>query len=333
MNSPIFRLIQILEHVRATAEEHQNILSKNEAATRAALIDPVLRALGWDISDPQRVEVEKTEGGSQIDYALQSDGEYKFAIEAKKLEEDLTKHFVQIATYSITLKVADLFITDGIRWDHYQDISHNNQDPVRKLHLTSDALSDVAAYLVQHLDAALFVTESPVEDRLAELTRQFESLKSEVEGLKKHIEVKNIIDKSGSMPVALPSSKNWQELSKNTDYTGKRPVELRLPDGENKKVSTWKDVLVECCRFALNANPLLLKKVPMPDKIGRKIQLVQRVKPASSASYASITINGETLWIHTTYSSKMAVENCLYIIDQVPAKFKSTPLAIVLPSP
>ena len=46
--SPVATLYQILQQVSASAQAHASLFQKNEAATRAALIDPVLRALGWD---------------------------------------------------------------------------------------------------------------------------------------------------------------------------------------------------------------------------------------------------------------------------------------------
>jgi len=41
-------LVQAVERVRETARKHQGFLSQSEALTRYCLVDPMLRALGWD---------------------------------------------------------------------------------------------------------------------------------------------------------------------------------------------------------------------------------------------------------------------------------------------
>lgn len=59
--SPLKDFCVVVEQVIETAftSPGNEILTNNEAATREALIDPILRKLGWDISDPAMVEVEK----------------------------------------------------------------------------------------------------------------------------------------------------------------------------------------------------------------------------------------------------------------------------------
>ncbi len=61
MNSPISHLVDVLEKVSDAAQTFDLELKGNESATRAALIDPMLRALGWDVANPGRVLVEKTQ--------------------------------------------------------------------------------------------------------------------------------------------------------------------------------------------------------------------------------------------------------------------------------
>jgi hypothetical protein len=53
--SPLASLYQVLQAVRASAQTHAELLRKSEAATRAALIDPVLRVLGWDTANVRMV--------------------------------------------------------------------------------------------------------------------------------------------------------------------------------------------------------------------------------------------------------------------------------------
>ena len=57
IQSPLSNLCEILDQVKAAAQQYKATLLNNEAATRAVLIDPVLRALGWDTADTTRVDI------------------------------------------------------------------------------------------------------------------------------------------------------------------------------------------------------------------------------------------------------------------------------------
>ena len=48
-------LIALIETLRVRIGEHGQALSQSEALTRYALIDPLLRGLGWDTGDPAQV--------------------------------------------------------------------------------------------------------------------------------------------------------------------------------------------------------------------------------------------------------------------------------------
>lgn len=119
MQSPLANLSSVLEMVRDSAVSYEQTLKNNEAATRAVLVDPVLRALGWDVANPYKVEVEKTEryGKDRIsaDYALKSNSEVAIVIEAKKLGENLEQFHRQLIDYAFCFRIGRLFLTDGIR--------------------------------------------------------------------------------------------------------------------------------------------------------------------------------------------------------------------------
>ncbi len=77
-------LARLIERLRRTARDYATQLVRNEALTRYCLIDPVLRACGWDTADPGAVRVEDTAGNGRADYALlDALGGYAMVIEAK----------------------------------------------------------------------------------------------------------------------------------------------------------------------------------------------------------------------------------------------------------
>lgn len=58
-------LVNCIEKLRKRMENHIESLQANEWRTRTQLIDPLLSALSWDVSDPQLVVPEYNTGGAK----------------------------------------------------------------------------------------------------------------------------------------------------------------------------------------------------------------------------------------------------------------------------
>jgi predicted type IV restriction endonuclease len=77
-------LIDAIERVRERIKKYENQLKQNEMLTRYVLVDPILRALGWDTENPDQVIPEfQTEVG-RPDYILRWN-DICIGVEAKKL--------------------------------------------------------------------------------------------------------------------------------------------------------------------------------------------------------------------------------------------------------
>ena len=88
--------------------------------TRYALIDPLLRELGWDTSDPAMVAPEYISGSGSADYALLSNGSPAMMVEAKKLGTPLQDSVIlQVLNYCQMEGTKHFAITDGVRWSIY----------------------------------------------------------------------------------------------------------------------------------------------------------------------------------------------------------------------
>lgn len=73
-------------------DAHGEYIASLEVRTRYALVDPILRALGWDLTDPSQVQIEyetKTDQPKpcRVDYALLPTGKPVILVEAKPLPE------------------------------------------------------------------------------------------------------------------------------------------------------------------------------------------------------------------------------------------------------
>lgn len=91
-------------------------------ATRSALIDPILRALGWPTDEPEWVRVEERRGEERVDYVLYSSDDWPvLLLEAKALGKPSQVAQSAVLSYVWNLhgqgKAPRLVgVTDGMRW-------------------------------------------------------------------------------------------------------------------------------------------------------------------------------------------------------------------------
>ena len=114
-------LHELIETLQARITEHGPALQQSEALTRYALIDPLLRGLGWDTGDPSQVLVEYRSDAGQADYALFGESpKPQVIVEAKKLGAHLDQKVrLQVTGYCQEEGVPFAVITDGRRWEIY----------------------------------------------------------------------------------------------------------------------------------------------------------------------------------------------------------------------
>ena len=330
IQSPLSNLREVLLQVQEAASTYKKSLLSNEDATRAALVDPVIRALGWNIGNPNMVEVEKTLNNtkqSRVDYALfDGNGAVKAIVEAKPLSQNLGSHVQQLVQYAFGFQVTSLFLTNGLVWHHYTQFSPNNFAPTRILDLSSDDLIEVAAYLVQELDAAKFWQIQPDVDVLAQDVNQ---LRSDLTTLQQQI--KRLM--AGHQPLPLPPPpppSNWIDLNNITDAKKTKPSSLRLPDDTIIAVKYWRDVLTESTKFVLAQVSRL--PIPLSDKSGMTVNLLDTVKPSKGSAFVTAQYNGQNIYIYANYEANKCVANALYILSLLPkSQHMKNPAVIFAP--
>lgn len=115
-----------IEKLQKTIEAHHGYLAGNETRTRQLLIDPLLRKLGWNVLNPNIVQLEyglKREYGVKpkyADYALMPKGKPVAVIEAKKLGTDLDDRIMQVLNYANVGGFPYTILTDGDKWEMYK---------------------------------------------------------------------------------------------------------------------------------------------------------------------------------------------------------------------
>ena len=321
VSSPLASLYSTLHAVCTSAGANADLLRKNEAATRAALIDPVLRALGWDTADVRMVEPEKTIGGElRVDYLLHdATGKPRLVVEAKCLGASLDKHgyVSKVLGYALGFKVQTVFITDGLSWHCYSNLHKGNTEAVT-FTLTEHDLLPACLQLIQWLDAAqsghgiaLPVTAVSTAAAVAPV-------------------VSTTLKKPASKPVkAAVESAEFVELTHINLLQlrpDQKPKQLRLPDGSVVPLKTWKDILQKVCAFVLAQNPAIM--LPYPDKAGKKTVLLSSQKPPTGISSSEFNYQGKQVFLYTNYSASSCVANALYLLKLAPPSMHQTPLAV-----
>lgn len=152
-----------IRQVRRRVSGHDGYLSSvSETRTRYTLIDPILRALGWEISDPSQVKVEidinDSSAVKKVDYALyrsRSDAPPWALVEAKRLNA------VQIDRYRRTQSHRQLKVEDNWRefsnelsetrvdtshWAELGILSQDDLDNWSQLTTNRDRLNQIAGY-------------------------------------------------------------------------------------------------------------------------------------------------------------------------------------------
>ena len=125
-------LVETIDKLKARIKEHHGYLANYERRTRTSLIDPMLCALGWDVSDPSAVEIEPRTDDGWADYALLgSNGKPVIFVEAKKLAENVKSHAKQSVNYAVgenlnrSPKIQYCAVTNGDIWQVYDVLSQD----------------------------------------------------------------------------------------------------------------------------------------------------------------------------------------------------------------
>ena len=123
-------IVRVQPHIRqfepgpGTPPDPQAPANNNETSTRYMIIDPILRSLGWNLSDPKDCVVKyRVSQGSQraVDYALMDGkGNPVILIEAKRIDgySDDEENLEQIYGYMLDVETAKVIVsTNGQYWD------------------------------------------------------------------------------------------------------------------------------------------------------------------------------------------------------------------------
>ena len=270
-------LVECIELLQKRIRSHRDALRENETRTRMALIDPLLRVLGWDVSDPEVVKPEfKVEGG-WADYALlRANGRPAATVEAKKLGEVLSSHRMQMLNYANASGIEYAGLTDGDHWELYSVFEPGPLHARKKLEIS--------------------ITNTPVHTsalKLLLLWRPNLASGKPVPALGPILDDTWAcvgIDPSPPSPTPEPSPAprpvppGWVALSEYDPPAGSPcPAAIRFWDGSEQTLEYWHEMLTGVVKRLHSEGRLTVKDVPIGWTAKRYIVNTEPVHPNGNA--------------------------------------------------
>lgn len=247
-------LFDLVNELRQRIETHGPQLRSNEMQTRYALIDPLLRELGWDTSDPSVVTPEYSVGGGSADYALLRDGKPVMMVEAKRLGYDLQSALSQGIGYCVEQGTPYFALSDGRRWEVFETF---RAVPIEERKLVSFDVSIDAPGTICLKALALWrptVEEGRVREGQEPIFRQDDETKDPE---------CSVDDGKGGVEWTSLSLVDESNLRKNEDGRTVQPVGVGFPDGSSHEVRYWWEVTASFAEWLIDKGALSKADCPI----------------------------------------------------------------------
>lgn len=306
--TPLDGLLALIETLQARIAGHGADLRRSEALTRYALIDPLLRELGWDTSDPTQVVPEYPVSGGRADYALLVDGRSRIMIEAKNLGEPLDNAISQGISYCTEKGTPYFALTDGEHWRLYE--THRPVPVAEKLVVKfglqdAPAESALAALALWRARLKAGSTGSPPQTMAS-------ASKSPAEHYRQLTEPA----RSGTEPhpsSAELAAEGWQTLASFTPRGRAKPAEVRFPTGEVEHISTWAALIARTVAWLVSHGHLSQNQVPV--RLGGRYLVAVKPQHPGARPFVNPKAAGG-FHVETNYSGAHTLNNIRLVIKE-----------------
>ncbi len=270
---PLENLLTLIEKLRERIDRHGDALRQSEALTRYALIDPLLRELGWDTEDPDVVVPEYRVQNNQIaDYVLYQDGDPAIVIESKKLAEPLRggKALDQGILYCAYTGAGYFLLTDGNSWEVYES---GKTSPITSFDLTGGSAADAC------LKALALWRPSVISGQIAVGQTPVIGLPDDQQST---TEPQRVEETTVQPTPSVSDEDGWVPLSElNPELKTQPPNKIMFPDGSQAPLKFWYDISTEVVRWLMENGHLSEGQCPILRGPRSKKSLVD-IKPVNS---------------------------------------------------
>ena len=263
MSDLLLPLLNAIEAIRTRVSGHKTYLEGHETRTRVSLVDPVLRALGWNPSDPKSVALEYKIEAKSADYALlNDDGKPVAIVEAKTIGKSLggMDQLGQIGMYALGGSVGLVALTDGDRWRLHD---------LKKVHSAGGVVFDVTLSRGQPQAIAV---------QLLELWRPYLLVKHRVAPEQREDDRQTLPSRPMPPPRRSLSDAGWVSLEQ-VPPSPEPPPKIRFTDESVVALTDWPDLQMEVVRWLHEQGDLEKVTIPFRHARGAKPSIRHQTEP------------------------------------------------------
>ena len=303
-----------IEKLQDKIKTHRRYLSGNETATRQVLIDPLLLALGWDVSDPNQVELEYPIKKKKADYVLMSNDEPDAVIEAKSLGTQLDDETImQAINYANMAGIQYMVITNGDDWVMYDVFSPK---PIEERILMELKITRTPAH--KSVLQAVCMWRSNLASENPMPTRD---LVLQPDATEQPFESDDRADSPISSPIAEPDTDHgWTSLTNlsNVDKNSPKPKHIKFPDGRTEQFrASSVGVLRETAKWLIKNGKLKSEdaQVPHPEVTSRYVTSSREQLHPSGQQFREPEPVGANMYIEKDWTAQHCIDGARALLE------------------
>ena len=302
-------LKETIETLRERIQAHRPYLEGYETRTRQALIDPMLRSLGWDVEDPNSVELEYGIKRKWADYALMESGRPIAVIEAKALGRPLNDdEKMQALNYANMDGIDYMAVTNGDHWQMFDVFKRGQLDDriLMEFQLTQD---EPYACALQALglwrpnlasgkpqEAVAPVVIKPSHDESEPATPE---------------------PNSGQEVAESSNNGDWMPLtSLKVERGQKPPAFIKFPDSSTRSLKNWTDLLESVAENLVERGKISARDCPVSTERSKRYLL--HTEPIHLGPDAKEFVTKRKigkLWLNTHFNSPNIWKNACWLLE------------------
>lgn len=305
-------LKETIETLRERIQTHRPYLEGYETRTRQALIDPMLRVLGWDVEDPNSVELEYGIKRKWADYALMERGLPIAVIEAKALGKPLNDdEKMQALNYANMDGIDYMAVSNGDHWQMFDVFKRGPLDNriLMEFQLTRDepyacALQALGLWRPNLASGKPQEAATPV---MIEKLARAESVPS------------TPTSSSGQETVELSGDGDWEPLTSLKVERGQKlptNTNIKFPDSSTKPLKYWTDMLAFVAEYLVKTGKISAQNCPVIK--GNSKQYLLHTEPIhrNLKEFEAKREIGNGLWVLTFFSADKMHENACWLLER-----------------
>ena len=256
---PLESLLELVKTLSDRIDRHSAALRQSEALTRYALIDPLLRELGWDTTDPDMVIPEYRSGNGRADYALMYDGSPAMMVEAKSLGTPLQDAVLaQGINYCLMEGTSYFAVTDGRLWEIYET---HKPVPINDKRIVRFDLKDNPAQVC--LKALALWRYSVESGQVSKAQTPVLPLSPDQPEPSPTLPAEKPTPQPASVVPGTDDGIDWHPLSEFNPEGSPLPIELLFPDGTRAPTPRLRSIIIEVARWLINKDLLNSSHCPV----------------------------------------------------------------------